>query len=60
MRRAVVTTITDTGRYTLIGQDITGPVSYTHLDVYKRQIQSDIEEVGRPVDGRSGDAISRN
>ena len=26
------------GRILLDGEDITGPVSYTHLDVYKRQM----------------------
>ena len=32
------------GRYTLLEQDSLKPVSYTHLDVYKRQVRRRVSE----------------
>ena len=32
-------------------------VSYTHLDVYKRQQQKKVESVGGVVDARSGESV---
>ena len=33
--------ITSTGKLERVFLDVCGPVSYTHLDVYKRQIETD-------------------
>ena len=38
-------------KYTDVGASM--PVSYTHLDVYKRQAQTTAETAGKAIDGRS-------